>query len=207
MKKAILIGIAGGTGAGKTLVSHTLYNEIGSDKVIIIEQDSYYHDLKNLPLEERARQNFDHPDAFDMELMRAQMRNLLEGKVVYIPIYNYKTHTRMKKRRKVSGHKIILLEGILVLDDQELRKMMDIKVYIDAEADVRFIRRLKRDLLERERGIDSIIKQYEESVKPMHEQFVEPTKKYADIIIPQGGHNRVAIDLLKTKILSLLSQS
>jgi uridine kinase len=204
MSKAILIGIAGGSGSGKTLVADTIYSELGSDKVVIIKQDSYYKDMCHLPYEERCRQNFDHPDAFDMPLLREHLLKLIQGRTIEQPIYDFTKHRRTEETRRIGAHLVIVLEGILILDDAELRSMMDIKVFIDTDADERFIRRLKRDLRERGRGIESIIEQYESSVRPMHLQFVEPSKRYADIIIPQGGHNVVAIDLLKTKIRSLL---
>ena len=204
MSKAILIGIAGGSGSGKTLVADTIYSELGSDKVVIIKQDSYYKDMCHLPYEERCRQNFDHPDAFDMPLLREHVLKLVHGRPIEQPIYDFTQHRRTEETRRIGAHLVIVLEGILILDDAELRSLMDIKVFIDTDADERFIRRLKRDLRERGRGIDSIVDQYERSVRPMHLQFVEPSKRYADIIIPQGGHNVVAIDLLKTKIRSLL---
>jgi len=204
MSKAILIGIAGGSGSGKTLVADTIYSELGSDKVVIIKQDSYYKDMCHLPYEERCRQNFDHPDAFDMPLLRVHVLKLIQGRTIEQPIYDFTRHRRTEETRRIGAHLVIVLEGILILDDAELRGLMDIKVFIDTDADERFIRRLKRDLRERGRDIESIIEQYESSVRPMHLQFVEPSKRYADIIIPQGGHNVVAIDLLKTKIRSLL---
>ncbi len=204
MSKAILIGIAGGSGSGKTLVADTIYSELGSDKVVIIKQDSYYNDMSHLPFEERSKQNFDHPDAFDMPLLREHILKLIHGRTIEQPIYDFTQHRRTAETRRIGSHIVIVLEGILILDDIELRSLMDIKVFIDTDPDERFIRRLKRDLRERGRSIESIIEQYERSVRPGHLQFVEPSKRYADIIIPQGGHNVVAIDLLKTKIRSLL---
>ena len=206
MKTGILIGIAGGSGSGKTLVSQRLYDELGSDKVIMIQQDSYYKDLSHLDLKERKKQNFDHPDALDDELLICQLKALLKGKYVDQPIYDFTLHTRKKETKLIGNHIIIILEGILVLHNPKLRELMDIKVYVDTDDDIRLIRRLKRDIKERGRSLDSVINQYEQSVRPMHLQFVEPTKRYADIIIPQGGHNVVAIDLLKTKIKVLLRE-
>ena len=205
-KKPLLIGIAGGTGSGKTLVSKRIYDELGSDRVAIIEQDSYYRDQSDIPLDTRNKTNYDHPNAFDLELMRLQMQEIMDGKTVKIPVYDYETHTRKKRRRVIKDHIVIILEGILALFDPGIRMLMDIKVYIDTPSDTRFIRRLIRDTKERGRDSDSIIKQYQESVRPMHDQFVEPTKAYADIIIPGGGYNNVAVDLLKTKVASLLSE-
>ena len=205
-ERPLLIGIAGGTGSGKTLVSNRIYEELGSKQVAIIEQDSYYRDHSDIPIDDRNNRNFDHPNAFDFELMRHQIKKLMEGRAVKVPVYDYKTHTRKKQRRTVKDHVVIILEGILTLFDPGIRAMMDIKVYIDTPSDTRFIRRLNRDTNERGRDIDSVVKQYQESVRPMHEQFVEPTKAYADIIIPGGGYNNVAVDLLKTKVSSLLTE-
>jgi uridine kinase len=205
-RQRILIGIAGGSGSGKTLVAETIYRELGSDRVVIIDQDSYYKDIDNIPIRERDQRNFDHPDAFDTEMLKRDLRDLLDGKPVHQPIYDYMRHARKKETRVIGDHVIIVLEGILIFSDEELREMMDIKVYIDADADVRFIRRLNRDIHERGRSADSVIRQYQESVRPMHLQFVEPAKRYADIIIPEGGHNKVAIDLLSVKIKDLLRE-
>ncbi len=205
MKKAILIGVAGGTGSGKTSMARNIVKDFDPKEVVIIEQDSYYHDLSHIPLEIRGHHNFDHPDAYDFVRLKEDMRKLLDGVEVNIPVYDYKTHTRSQTQvQHVGGHKIIVLEGIMVLYDNELRDMMDIKIYIETAPDIRFIRRLKRDIYQRGRTVDSVINQYLETVRPMHEQFIEPTKKYADIIIPEGGHNTVAIDLFKTKVRSLL---
>ncbi|MBL7135113.1 MAG: uridine kinase [Candidatus Marinimicrobia bacterium] len=204
MKNSILIGIAGGTGSGKTSMAKNIVKDFSPDQVVIIEQDSYYHDLKKIPMDARNHHNFDHPDAYDFEMLKKQMKELLEGKSVSVPIYDYKTHTRKKEAHHISGHKIIVLEGIMVLVDPELRDMTDIKMYIHTAGDIRFIRRMTRDIHERGRSIDSVIQQYLETVRPMHEEFVEPTMHYADIIIPEGGQNKVAVDLFKTKLRSLL---
>lgn len=206
MRNAILIGIAGGTGSGKTSMAKNIVRDFSSDQVVIIEQDSYYRDLKDIPLDQRNHHNFDHPDAYDFDLLKEQMRMLLDGESIYIPIYDYKTHTRKEETHRVSGHKIVVLEGIMVLVDSKLRDMMDIKIYIETAADIRFIRRLTRDIKERGRSVESVMQQYLETVRPMHDQFIETTKHYADIIIPEGGHNKVAVDLFKTKVRSLLQQ-
>ncbi|MCF7804643.1 MAG: uridine kinase [Candidatus Marinimicrobia bacterium] len=206
MKKAILFGLAGGSGSGKTLVAKNLFRQIDSSKVSILEQDAYYKDLADIPKSARDERNFDHPEAFDWDLMKQNMADLLNGKTVEIPVYDYKTHTRSDRTRTISGHHIIVLEGILVLADPELREMMDIKAFVETDDDIRFIRRLQRDIRERGRSMESVIEQYQRSVRPMHLQFVEPTKRFADIIIPEGGHNTVAIDLLKTKITALIDQ-
>jgi len=205
MSKPILIGIAGGTGSGKTLVARTLAERLGSDRVVVIEQDSYYRDNWDLPFEERAKVNYDHPDAFDHDLLLDHVQRLLKGESIDVPVYDYSQHTRDRERStRIENHLIVILEGILVLHDPVLREKMDIKVFVDADADVRFIRRLRRDVKERGRTLDSVVEQYENVVRPMHMQFSEPTKRFADIIMPQGGKNMVAIDLLQTKIASLL---
>ncbi len=206
MSRRILIGIAGGSGSGKTLVARTIVRELGSQKVVIIDQDSYYKDLDQIPFRDREARNFDHPDAFDNELLVADLKALLDGKPIDQPVYDYTHHCRSKETRRISDHLIVVLEGILIFHEPELRALMDIKLFVDADADVRLTRRLRRDLVERGRAVDSILRQYEESVRPMHLQFVEPSKRFADVIIPGGGHNKVAIDLLKTKIRELLRE-
>ncbi|HMA63376.1 MAG TPA: uridine kinase [bacterium] len=204
MKNSILIGIAGGTASGKTSLAKNISKSFNEEEVCIIEQDSYYHDVGHLPKDQIHHHNFDHPDAYDFELMIEQLKELLNGGVVNVPIYDYTTHTRSDETIEITGHKIIILEGILTLVEERLRDLMDIKVYVQAPDDIRFIRRLKRDIEKRGRSVNSVIEQYMETVRPMHQQFIETTKKYADLIIPQGGHNEVAIDLLTTKIKSLL---
>ncbi len=206
MKKRILIGIAGGSGSGKTLIAKNLFRDLGTDRVIIIQQDAYYKDLSHLSFEERVKQNFDHPDAIDSELLLQQLNGLLAGETIQQPIYDFTIHSRKKTTETIGGHDIIILEGILILDNPELRNLMDIKVYVDTDADIRLIRRLIRDTKERNRSMESVIKQYKESVRPMHLQFVEPSKRYADVIIPEGGMNYVAVDLLRTKIEVLLKE-
>ena len=206
MSRRILIGIAGGSGSGKTLVARTIVSDLGSDRVVIIDQDSYYKNLEDIPLRDREGRNFDHPEAFDSELLLHHVRELLAGRPVEQPIYDYAQHRRLAETRKVGDHLVFVLEGILIFVDPGMRALMDIKLFIDTDADERFIRRLRRDLVERGRSVDSIVRQYEESVRPMHQQFVEPSKRYADVIIPEGGHNAVAIDLVKTKIRDLLRE-
>ncbi len=205
-EKGILIGIAGGSGSGKTLVAKNIYSELGSDKVVRICQDSYYNDLSHLSQEERNATNFDHPDAIDTRLMISQVTDLLEGKTIKQPIYDFITHTRTQDYTLIGPHTIIVLEGILILYNPELRQLMDIKIYVDTDTDIRLIRRLRRDIQERGRTMESVIQQYEKSVRPMHLQFVEPSKRYADLIVPEGGYNKVAIDLIKTKIEALLRE-
>jgi len=206
-RRGILIGFAGGTGAGKTLVAQSIAQDLGSDSVLLIEQDSYYKDLHHIPLGQRENRNFDHPDAIDRDLLRQHLEKLLAGEEVDMPSYDMRTHTRVTQPLRIRGRRIIILDGLLVLEDPSLRHLMDIKIYVDADPDIRFIRRLKRDLTERGRTLDQVIRQYESSVRPMHLQFVEPSKRYADLIIPEGGYNLVAIDLMKTKIRSLLAET
>lgn len=205
MSKGILIGIAGASGSGKTLVSNTIINRLGSDKVVMIQEDSYYRDLSDIPFDERTGRNFDHPDAFDHLLLIEHLKELLVGKSISQPIYDYSTHSRTRETRTVGPHSVIILEGILILSEPQLRELMDIKVYIDTDLDICFIRRLQRDIEERGRTVDSVIRQYNETVRPMYLQFIEPNKRHADIIIPRGGKNLVAIDILTTKIQSLLN--
>ena len=177
MSRRILIGIAGGSGSGKTLVARTIVSDLGSDRVVIIDQDSYYRNLEDIPFRDREVRNFDHPDAFDNELLLRHVGELLAGRPVAQPIYDYAQHRRLAETRRVGDHLVFVLEGILIFVDPALRELMDIKLFIDADPDVRFIRRLRRDLVERGRSVDSIIRQYEESVRPMHQQFFEPSKQ------------------------------
>jgi len=205
MKKEIIIGIAGASGSGKTLVSRNIFENLGSEKVVIMQEDSYYKDLSEIPFNDRTGKNFDHPDAFDHSLLEYHLSELVNGNSISHPIYDYKTHSRLKETKTVGPHQVIVLEGILIMNESKLRDLMDIKVFIDTEPDICFIRRLKRDINERARSVDSIINQYMETVRPMYFQFIEPAKRYADIIIPQGGKNAVAIDILTAKIKSLLN--
>ncbi|HEY6195275.1 MAG TPA: uridine kinase [Candidatus Eisenbacteria bacterium] len=206
MSRRILIGIAGGSGSGKTVVARTIVRELGSKRVVIIDQDSYYKDLEQVPFRDREARNFDHPDAFDSDLLRQHLRDLLEGHAIEQPVYDYAQHRRTNETRRIGDHLVVVLEGILIFHDPELRALMDIKLFVDADSDVRLIRRLRRDMTERGRSVDSILRQYEDSVRPMYLEFVEPSKRFADVIIPRGGHNKVAIDLVKTKIRELLRE-
>lgn len=206
MERPLLLGIAGGTASGKTLVASSVIEDLGSSEVVIIDQDSYYRELKGLDAGERARVNFDHPDAFDRELLLEHVQALLRGQPIEKPLYDYKNHTRRPEAVRIEGHTVVILEGILILEDPALRRLMDIKVFIDTDADLRLIRRIRRDVAERGRSLESILDQYENQVRPMHDQFVEPSKRYADIIIPEGGKNKVAIDLLVTKVRSMLRE-
>lgn len=206
MDRPILIGITGGTGSGKSTIAREIYKQFGDTCIAMIEQDSYYKDQSDLSSEERIKTNYDHPDAFDTSLLVKHLNLLLEGKVIEKPIYNFEIHNRIKETVTVMPKEIIIFEGILVLSEKVLRDMLNIKIYVDTDADVRFIRRLTRDINERGRTTDSVINQYLNVVKPMHEQFTEPTKRYADIIIPEGGHNKVAIDIITANISQILQK-
>lgn len=206
LKRPIVIGIAGGSGSGKTTIAHEVARLINDDDhIITLTQDSYYKDNTGIPMSERQKINYDHPDAFDMPLLVAQINQLMHRKAVEMPVYDFTEHTRSSKTIHVEPADIIILEGILVLAEEDLRDLMDIKVYVDTDDDIRFIRRLERDLKERGRSLDSVIDQYLATVKPMYHQFIEPTKRYADIIVPEGGENNVAIDMLTTKMRSVLA--
>ena len=202
--KTILIGIAGGTGSGKTSVAKGIASDFLKSGVAVIAQDSYYKDLSDLDFETRSAVNFDHPNSVDFSLMKSHLTALVKGDKVHVPIYDYTTHTRAKKTIPVGKNHIIIMEGILALFDQNIRDLMDIKLYIEVADDIRIIRRIKRDMNERERTFEAVIEQYYKTVRPMHIQFVEPTKKYAVIIIPEGGRNKVAIDILRTKLMTLI---
>lgn len=206
LDKPVIIGIAGGSGSGKTTIAHEIADRINDDDhIMIMTQDSYYKDNTDLPMSERKKINYDHPDAFDMPLLEAQLNQLLHRKSIEMPTYDFTAHTRSDETIHIEPADIIILEGILVLFNEEIRNLMDIKVFADTDDDIRFIRRLERDMKERGRSLDSVINQYLSTVKPMYNQFIEPTKRYADIIVPEGGANRVAIDMLTTKIESILA--
>jgi uridine kinase len=204
-KKPVIIGITGGTGSGKSTIARAIFESIPEKNATIIEQDSYYKDQSNLPPEERVKVNYDHPLAFDTELLISQLERLLDGQAIEKPQYDFTIHNRRKETITVEPRDIIIVEGILVLDSPKLRELMDIKIFVDTDADVRIIRRIERDMEERGRTLDSVIGQYLNVVKPMHFEFVEPTKRYADLIIPEGGHNKVAIDIMVAKIKSIIN--
>jgi uridine kinase len=203
----MIIGISGGTGSGKTTVTQKIINAVGSEGVVYLQQDAYYRNLGDMPIDLRHKVNYDHPDAFDTELLINHLQALREGESIEQPIYDYSTHSRRTETFHVEPRPVIIIEGILVFDLPRLRGLMDLKIFVDADADIRFIRRLDRDVHERGRSVESIINQYLTTVRPMHLQFVEPSKRYADIIIPEGGYNEVGIDLITEKIKSILART
>ncbi|MDM8520905.1 uridine kinase [Anaerolineales bacterium HSG6] len=204
MKKPIIIGVAGGTASGKTTVSKRILEHIGPEHLAYIEHDAYYRDLSHQPMSQRQTFNFDHPDALENELLVTHLQSLLDFRSVEIPIYDFANYTRISKLQQVEAKNVILVEGILIFVDKPLREMMDIKIYVDAPADLRFIRRLRRDIIERGRAADQIIDQYLATVRPMHLEFVEPSKRYADVIIPRGGRNLTAIQMIVAQIQRML---
>jgi len=206
MRKPVVIGVTGGSGSGKTSVTNAIYESLKDLSILVLEQDYYYKDQQTVPFEQRLKTNYDHPLAFDNDLLINHIERLLRYEAIDKPVYDYSIHTRSDKVIPVEPKEVIILEGILVLEDERLRNLMDIKLYVDTDADLRIIRRLERDIRERGRTFDSVIDQYLNVVRPMHNQFIEPTKRYADIIIPEGGQNHVAIDLMVTKIQTILEQ-
>ena len=204
----IVIGIAGGSASGKTSIAKELKKHFSVTKhVVIIRMDDYYKDQSDIPMEERLETNYDHPFAFDMDLLISDVKKLKSGSAIDKPVYDFMNHTRSDYREHIECSDVIVLEGLMILDNNDLRNLLDIKVFVDAPADIRFIRRLLRDVNKRGRSLEHVIDQYMNTVRVMHEQFVEPSKRYADIIIPEGAHNTVAIDLLTTKISSIISAS
>ena len=206
MPSPIVIGVAGGSGSGKTTVVSRIVESIGDNQVTVLEHDRYYRDRNDLRLEERAALNYDHPDSLETDLLVRHVEILRAGTAVDVPVYDFARHARQDTTETITPRKAIIVEGILIYTDPALRKLMDVKVFVDADDDTRFIRRLQRDISERGRTVASVIEQYLGTVKPMHLEFVEPSKRYADIIIPVGGHNAVAIDMLLTLIRSLATR-
>lgn len=201
----MIIGICGGTGSGKTTVANRILDSVSKSGVAFLQQDSYYHNLDRMPLDYRQKVNFDHPDAIDNDLLVEHLRALKRGEAVDLPLYDFKMHARRKETLHMEPTPIIIIEGILVFNDQRLLEEMDIKVFVDTPDDIRFIRRLRRDVAERGRTVESVIEQYLATVRPMHMQFVEPSKRYADVIIPEGGHNLVSIGLISGRIRERLA--
>ena len=203
--KPILIGIAGGTGSGKTTVARAIYDRVGRDRIEWISHDSYYRNFEGLSADERHKINFDHPDSLESELLARHLDVLCKGSSVDVPMYDFATHSRKSDTQHVEPRKVIIVEGILVLAEPELRKRIDIKLFVDTPADIRFVRRLMRDIRSRGRSLESVVEQYVTTVRPMHEEFVEPSKRYADIIIPEGGENMVAIDAIISRVEHLVA--
>lgn len=207
VKRPLVIGIAGGSGSGKTSVTNAIYEAFKDHSVVVIQQDFYYKDQSHLEMEERLMTNYDHPLAFDNDLLIDHVNQLLQRQGIEKPVYDYAAHTRSKETILIKPKDVIILEGILVLEDERLRDLMNIKLYVDTDADLRIIRRILRDISERGRTVESVVEQYLNVVRPMHNQFIEPTKRYADVIIPEGGQNEVAIDLMVTKIKAILESN
>ena len=208
MKKSVIIGIAGGSASGKSSISRRLKERYeNTNSVVIIRQDDYYKDQKNKTMEERVKTNYDHPFAFDNDLFVAQLKQLMAGVAIEKPVYDFVVHTRSEETEHIEPSDVSVIEGLFILEDEQLRDLCDIRIFVDTDDDIRFIRRLIRDVKKRGRTIDSVIEQYTTTVKVMHNTFIEPSRKYADIIIPEGGHNQVAIDLLTTKISSIIQEN
>lgn len=205
MQHPIVIGVAGGTGSGKTTVSRAILQRVGAERIAYIEHDSYYRDLPPMPPEERDQVNFDHPDSLDNALLIEHLDAICDGQPIAVPIYDFTKDRRTDESRIVQPQPVVLVEGILIFADKQLRERMDIKIYVDADADMRFIRRIQRDLGERGRSVESVIEQYLRTVRPMHLEFVEPSKRYADIIVPRGGLNSIAIDMIVARIETMLA--
>jgi len=205
-KTSLVIGIAGGTGSGKTTIADYILETVGPEKIAFLPHDAYYRDQTDLAYEERSQVNFDHPASLETELLIEHITNLRNQQTIHFPDYDFKTHSRTNKTIQINPQPIILIEGILILAEPELRNLFDLKIYVDTDADIRFIRRLKRDIEERGRTTESVINQYLETVRPMHLEFVEPSKRYANVIIPEGGYNFVALDLIVARIESMLQE-
>ncbi len=202
----LILGIAGGTGSGKTTVAHQILERVGSHRISFLPHDAYYRDMKPLPFEDRARQNFDHPNSLETELMIEHLTRLKQWQAIDMPQYDFTQHLRSSFTLHIEPRRVIVVDGILIFAEPELRKLFDVKIFVDTDADIRFIRRLQRDIIERGRTVDSVIQQYYRTVRPMHLEFVEPSKRYADIIIPEGGLNVVAMDMVIARIEELLQE-
>jgi uridine kinase len=204
--RSIVIGVAGGTGSGKTTVAHEILERVGAKHIAYIPHDAYYRDHSHMPLEERAQVNYDHPNSLETELLVEHLKGLRAGRAIDVPVYDFTTHTRTQQTRRVGPAPVVLVEGILVFVERELRDLFDVKLYIDTAADVRFIRRLRRDIEERGRSAESVCDQYLSTVRPMHLEFIEPSKRYADVIIPEGGFNEVAIAMVAARIQGMMEE-
>lgn len=204
-KQPIIIGISGPSASGKSLLANTIVNELGSEQVVVISEDAYYKDNSHLPFAEREKINYDHPNAFDHALLCDHLKRLRKGEPVDIPIYSHSKHIRLPETRRIGRHAIIVLEGILLFSEKSVREVMDIRIFMSTPLDVCLTRRLKRDVVERHRSFESVVHQYETTVRPMYLQFIEPSSRYADIIVPRGGENRIAIDMIQAKMRELLA--
>ncbi|MCU0293114.1 MAG: uridine kinase [Thermoanaerobaculaceae bacterium] len=202
--RPLVIGIAGGSGSGKSTVASVILRRVGARRIAFLMHDAYYRDLSHLPLEERVKENFDHPDSLDTPLLVQHLQELRARRAVEMPVYDFKSYTRTAETQRIDPRAVIIVEGILIFAEPELRKLFDVKLFVDTDADIRFIRRLQRDIAERGRTADSVIRQYLGTVRPMHLEFVEPSKRYADVIIPEGGLNAVAMDMVVARVESLL---
>ena len=202
--KPVVIGVAGGSGSGKTTVSQAILQRVGNDRIVYIQHDAYYRDRSYLPFEERVRINYDHPDSLETDLLIAHIKALQAGQSIELPIYDFAKHVRKSETRRIDSRSIVLIEGILIFVDRALRELFDVKIFVDTDADLRLIRRLQRDIAERGRTHESVVAQYLETVRPMHLEFVEPSKRYADVIIPEGGFNTIAIDMIVSRIQAMM---
>lgn len=207
MARPIVMGVAGGSGSGKSTVVREVRRALPASVVSVLAHDAYYRDLSDVPFEERVEVNFDHPDSLETSLMVTQVCALLEGSSVEVPRYDFSAHVRRRETRPLAPTPVLILDGILVLADPELRALMDLKVFVDTDADVRLLRRIRRDVARRGRSTQSVLRQYERTVRPMHLEFVEPSRRYADLLVPEGGYNRVAVDLVVTKLRRLMAEA
>jgi len=207
MKRAVVVGITGGTGSGKSTVAKEIFKSLPEKNILIIQQDAYYKKQSHLSMEKRIKTNYDHPLAFDTELLIDHLNKLISFQPIEKPIYDFSIHDRKNETVRVEPREIIILEGIMLLEDSRLRDLLDIKIFVDTDPDVRILRRIKRDIRDRGRTLESVVNQYLSTVKPAHNQFIEPTKKYADIIIPEGGYNKVAIDIMAAKVRSVVTNA
>lgn len=205
LKRPVIIGVTGGSGSGKTTVSREIMEHLAGESVIMLPQDAYYNDQSDMSMDERKQVNYDHPDAFDTKLLVMQLKQLVNHQAIQKPVYDYVKYTRSSETVLVEPADVIIVEGVLLFADPELRSMFDIKVYVDTDDDIRFIRRMQRDIVERGRSVDSVVEQYLATVKPMFHRFVEPTKRYADVIVPEGGQNQIAINMMEAQIRDILN--
>ena len=204
-KETMIIGISGPSASGKSLLANTLVNELGSDQVVVISEDAYYRDQSHMDFEERIKTNYDHPDAFEHDLLISQLNTLKAKQTIHVPVYDFSQHVRSNQTTTVGPRHIVVVEGILLFTDPDLRNMMDIRIFMDTPLDICLLRRLKRDIIERQRSLNSVMDQYENTVRPMYLRFTEPSKRYADIIVPRGGENRIAIEMIQAKMRELLA--